>query len=233
MSNNLDLDQVAESQNNKEVTINDQAGQLDAALTAVGSFPVDDTNALTLTADELRRAFFVVLTPDASPPDGAITVTLPAATVRGLFAVVNTTAQTATVEITGQSETSPTVTAGTAALLSSDGTNVRAMGSGAAGDPESYDFGFSKAAIPTSEEVIGKVVVSRAITIPANMTGSVGHVDTNPTAQFDIDVTDDGVSIGTISIATNGTFTFTTAGGTSKPVAAGSVIDRARCAGAG
>ena len=33
MSNNLELSQVAAAQNNKEVTINDQAGQLDAGLT--------------------------------------------------------------------------------------------------------------------------------------------------------------------------------------------------------
>ena len=32
MSNNLNLSQVAAAQNQKEVTINDQAGQLDAAL---------------------------------------------------------------------------------------------------------------------------------------------------------------------------------------------------------
>ena len=32
MSNNLSLSQVAAAQNQKEVTINDQAGQLDAAL---------------------------------------------------------------------------------------------------------------------------------------------------------------------------------------------------------
>jgi hypothetical protein len=35
MSNNLALSQVAAAQNQKEVTINDQAGQLDAALTEV------------------------------------------------------------------------------------------------------------------------------------------------------------------------------------------------------
>jgi hypothetical protein len=33
MSNNLELAQVAAAQNQKEVTINDQAGQLDAGLT--------------------------------------------------------------------------------------------------------------------------------------------------------------------------------------------------------
>jgi hypothetical protein len=37
-------------------------------------------------------------------------------------------------------------------------------------------------------------------------------------------VTDDGISIGTIGIADTGAFTFTTGGGTAKPIGAGSVI---------
>jgi hypothetical protein len=49
----------------------------------------------------------------------------------------------------------------------------------------------------------------------ADLAGAAGHVDINPTAQ---------VAIGTITIAANSTFTFTTAGNTAKPVAAGSVI---------
>jgi hypothetical protein len=89
---------------------------------------------------------------------------------------------------------------------------------------QSYDFGFVKADTPTADEVIGKVVIPRSITIPADMAGAAGHIDTNPTAQLDIDVTDDGASIGTISVATNGTFTFATDGGTTKQAAAGSVI---------
>jgi hypothetical protein len=49
MTNNLDLAQVAPSQNNKETTINDQAGQLDAALTEVLTIEIDDSNAYALT----------------------------------------------------------------------------------------------------------------------------------------------------------------------------------------
>jgi hypothetical protein len=45
-----------------------------------------------------------------------------------------------------------------------------------------YDFGFVKAEIPTSSEVIGKVVIPRAITLPANFSGASGHIDDNPTA---------------------------------------------------
>ena len=55
MSNNLDLSQVAAAQNRKEVTINDQAGEIDAALTDDLEVLVDDTNAVTLTAAQFAR----------------------------------------------------------------------------------------------------------------------------------------------------------------------------------
>jgi hypothetical protein len=275
MSNNLNLSQVAAAQNQKEVTINDQAGELDAALTEVLTVAVDDTNAVALTSSQFRRNFFFYVEPDTTPPDGAVTVTVPAIK-RGLFKVRNSTAQSVTVTVSGQSLTAPEIAAGEAALLSCDGGDVQPEGSGepgggtdanaihtnvageiaaltekgspAAGDhlliedsednnskkrvrvanlpagTQSYDFGFVKADSPTTNEVIGKVVIPRSITIPADMAGAAGHIDSNPTAQLDIAVTDDGASIGTISIATNGAFTFATDGGTAKQVAAGSVI---------
>ena len=57
------------------------------------------------------------------------------------------------------------------------------------------------------------------------MAGSFGDTGTNPTAQFDMDVTQDGASIGTISVGTDGTFTFTTEGGTAKQIAAGERLE--------
>jgi hypothetical protein len=226
MSNNLDLAQVAAAQNQKEVTINDQAGEIDAALTDDLAVLVDDTNAVTLTAEQFRRAFFLMIADDAPPPDGAVTITVPAVQ-RGLFKVINGTGQEVTVTVSGQSLTAPTVAAGKAALLSCDGSDVRFAGGG--GDSEEvtqpYDFGFAcPGGPPDADEVLAKVIMPRAMTLPANLAGSAGHIDTNPTAQFDIDVTDDGSSIGTISIADTGAFTFTTDGGTAKSIAAGSVI---------
>jgi hypothetical protein len=84
LSNNLNLSQIAAAQNQKEVTINDQAGQLDAALTARLALAIDSTNARTLTDTELRRYFFCDLDPDGGdPPAAAITLTLPGISVRG------------------------------------------------------------------------------------------------------------------------------------------------------
>ena len=87
-----------------------------------------------------------------------------------------------------------------------------------------YDFGIAFGGTPTSSEVMGRLSLPRATTCPANFAGSAGHVGANPTAAFDIDVQDDGASIGTISIATDGSYTFATAGGVEIVIDAGSLV---------
>lgn len=91
--------------------------------------------------------------------------------------------------------------------------------------PSPYDVPLSFAGTPDAGELMGKLVTVRDITFDANFSGSAGHVGTNPGATFDIDVQDDGVSIGTISVSTGGAFTFTTTSGTAKTVASGSRIE--------
>jgi hypothetical protein len=93
-----------------------------------------------------------------------------------------------------------------------------------AGSSTLYDVLCPFAGTPASSEILAKTPIPRQVTFPANFTDAAGDVGTNPAAQFDIDVQDDGVSIGTISIGTGGAFTFTTASGTEKTVAAGSIL---------
>lgn len=88
-----------------------------------------------------------------------------------------------------------------------------------------YDVPLSFAGTPTTSQKIGKLIAVRTIVFPANFAGSAGHIGTNPTATFAIDVQDNGSSIGTISISTGGTYTFTTASGTAKTVTAGHRIE--------
>jgi hypothetical protein len=92
------------------------------------------------------------------------------------------------------------------------------------GGSASYDMRFGFTAAPTSAQVIDTVQVVRELTLPANMTGSIAKVGTNPTATFVLDLRDDGVSIGTISISTSGVATFTTTSGTEKTIAVGSQL---------
>jgi hypothetical protein len=90
--------------------------------------------ASVLTEDFRRHAFFDVV--DAvTPPDAAITLSVPAIR-RGLFVVRNETAQLLSVEITGQPETSPTVSPGEAGLLIGDGVNVVLAGTSTVGSDE-------------------------------------------------------------------------------------------------
>ena len=130
MSNNLNLSQVAAAQNQKEVTINDQAGQLDAALTEVLTIEVDDSNAYVLTDSEFRRHFFIVVTEGSPAPTAAIAIQVPAIR-RGLFKLLNLTGQTVAIEVSGQSEPAPQIPAGENRMLSCDGSDVRAAGIGA------------------------------------------------------------------------------------------------------
>lgn len=174
---------------------------------------------------------------------------------RGGFVVVNNTGQTMTVTISGQSETAPTVEDGAAGVFVSDGANVYGITGGAAdflsltdapssyssqggkhlavnsGETalefvnEVYDIPLSYAGTPSAGEIIGRLVIPRSLDFAANFATSYGYVGTNPDASFEISVQDDGVEIGTITISTGGTFTFATASGTAKTVAAGSRLD--------
>lgn len=95
-----------------------------------------------------------------------------------------------------------------------------------ASDAAPYDIPLSYAAgPPTADEVMGGVMVVRAVDFAANFAGSDGHIGTNPTGSFVISVKDDGSEIGTITISTGGGFTFATTGGTAKTVGAGSRLE--------
>jgi hypothetical protein len=89
---------------------------------------------------------------------------------------------------------------------------------------QAYDLGFDFPGAPAADEVVGRWYVLQTVTLAADFAGSGGAIDINPTATLDLDVQDDGVSIGTVSISAAGAFTFTTVGGAAKVVAAGSVV---------
>jgi hypothetical protein len=235
MSNNLDLSQIAASQANKHVTANDQAGELDAAITAKLALAIDSANARTLSDTELRRHFFFDLDPDGGdPPDAATTLSVPSGISRGPFAVINDTGFDVTVEITGQALTPPTIADGEAALLTSDGINVRQAGTVIAvlgdiadvllaglaqghmlrrnganqwvNEETPYDLSFFLPGTYSSGALMAQVVFDRAVTFPDGLTGAQGYSGVNATTTMVLDLQKNGANIGTI--------TFTSAGST-------------------
>lgn len=128
MSNNLGRILVAAGQNQKEVSINDSDGVLDASITDAVTYEISSSNARTLTTAELANAQFLVIDEEGGDPaDADITLTLPA-NGRGTFSLQNDTAFNVTCEISGQPLASPVVAAGDVVLLSSDGVDVRTAG---------------------------------------------------------------------------------------------------------
>lgn len=103
--NNLNLPQVASNQNQKEVTINDQAFALDAAITE--AFTVDlSSGGVTLTAAQFTRNVLFILEGAAQPE----TVTLPE--IKRLFAVANASSEDVDLEVDAVSVTVPAGSSG-------------------------------------------------------------------------------------------------------------------------
>jgi hypothetical protein len=129
MTNNLDLAQVAPSQNNKETTINDQAGQLDAALTdRVDVSLTDASSPLSLTDAQALRCMVLKFT--GTNPGSDFAVHCP--TNKKLYVLWNTTAETVTFKT--PSGTGVTLAAvdvdPVLSLVCCDGTNVLELASG-------------------------------------------------------------------------------------------------------
>jgi hypothetical protein len=85
--------------------------------------------------------------------------------------------------------------------------------SGASGTSGLVDLGMFFPGTPGSAQLMFKYVVPRDYVFPANFSGAVGHIGTNPTSSFVMDVSVDGSNIGTITVSTGGAFTFATTGG--------------------
>lgn len=134
MTNNLGRTDVLAAQNQKEVTIGESDGFLDAAITAQLDVTVTNTNAATITQLQLQRhATFNILPDGGTPPTAAITITIDTAFQRGNFTVVNETAQSVTVTIAAQTATAPVIPAGETFVCNLDGADVRPAGGGGGG----------------------------------------------------------------------------------------------------
>jgi hypothetical protein len=242
MSNNLALPQLATAQQEKEATINDQSGGLDAALTEVVSVPIDDTNAATLTNDQFRRHFFFYLAPGSPPPDATVILAVPAIK-RGAFKVRNNTAQTLIVTVAGQSLEAPAIAAGEAALLSCDGNDVQPEGSGDMGtlgnigdvdlaglqagdmlrrnasnqwvaERTPYILSMFIPGVHGAGALMAQIVFDRDVAFAENLPGSEGYAQVTATAETVLDLQKNGSNVGTITFSDAGnTATFALAGG--------------------
>lgn len=210
MSANLGAAQVTTNQNNKETTINDAVGRMDAALTETLSKSLSGASpVVTLTNAELQAMQFLTLA-TGTTPSGTATINVPAIK-RGTFFVFNNSSIPADVGISGQPVTKPHLEAGAMRLVISDGVNVRVVDGGEAAGPP-FDLGFFWPGVMANNQLIARFAFTRTVFFPTNLSGSVSKSLAAANASTTIDVKKNGTDIGDIVFAAAGTvatYTFT------------------------
>jgi len=211
MSNNLDISQVATNQAQKEATINEASGQLDAAVTE--SLSCDLTSAdVTLTNTQFRRHVrFLAVNAAVS---GRI-ITVPA--LKRWFIVSSAPTNSENIVVKrGTAEF--TIEPGMSGTFYTDGTTnglIEVASGGGGGGP--LTLAVYVQGLPGDAERIMRFVATRDFSIPADFAGSQVDAETPPDdddAEFIVGK--NGSSIGTITIEqTTGTVVFDLAGGAS------------------
>lgn len=237
MSNNLNLDQVADTQDDKVTTINDQAGQIDAAMTE--TLDVDFTSGnVSLTADEFTDYF------EYNATNLSVARTLTVQASKRFFLVNNENGTNVlTVE---RGSTTIAIAAGENGLFYTDGTTnglIQAAGGGGSSaftdlsdtpgslgtagqilqmnsgataleftDKEISIAGFT-GGVPTGSAILLRFLADRAFSLPSGLADAEGHAGTTNTGALVFDLQKNGVSIGSMNFAASAstaTFTFST-----------------------
>lgn len=96
---------------------------------------------------------------------------------------------------------------------------------------EVYDIAFRFPDNPAGNEVLDFFVSSRDFILPANLTGSVGFIDTRPGAAFVMTIRtggtlapETGTARGTVTVNAAGVFTFASTGGAPVTIAVGTLV---------
>lgn len=214
-SPNLAITHVAAAQNQKEVTVNDAIDRLDLASNDTVDIDCSGGNT-TVSAADYRENFLLRLT---GTPGADFTVTLPDG--KRVLAIHNTTAKAATVR-TATLGATVTLRPGELSIVASRGASLVALAASAVGGL--YDIGLFIPGQPAASAMVFQFVVSRAISFPVNLAGSLAKAGTAATSAAAFTLRRNGANIGTIDFAAgSATATFTLAGGAA--FAAGDVLE--------
>lgn len=201
----LGITEVAQSQSNKELTINDAIRALENATQNLRSAVATATT--NLSAANFTGNFYHRFT--GTP--GAWTLNVPA--TERAFYVENDTDGVCTVQVTGGAGVEVEIAVGEGRLLYSDGADIFEIGGGGGAGASEHLIAtfFAGQGVDENAELV--YVFTRAVDFPTNLTGSRAHAQTaSATGTVSITVEKNGASIGTIDFAVStqtATFTVT------------------------
>jgi hypothetical protein len=213
----LAIPEIAENQNNKYITHNNAIAWLEGAMNdilvknAIGAGPVN------LSEAEATKYFIYRLSGASAAFNLVFPAQINANNAKRVFAVRNEdSADSATVKASTGTGATVVLAPGETAIIFQSYEDMYSLGV-----VNSYDLAFYGSGKPGDGAEWGKYVATRAFKLFDQFAGSVGHCRVNPTATAAFDVQKNGSSIGSVSISTGGTFTFTTTGSALESFAAG------------
>ena len=206
----LAIPEVEELQNNKFLTINDAISLLEASTNDIYANAAVGAGPLTLTEAQATRYHVYKVSGAANNYNLTLPVTINGNNAKRVFAVHNNdTTYTVTVKPVSGSGTTVVLLPGQAALIYQTYEDMVALSR--AGLTVPYDLGFFVPASPEDGGMVLKFTAVRAVTIPADFAGSLGHCEVVPSdGDAVFDVQKNGSSVGSITINTSGVFAFTT-----------------------
>lgn len=212
MSNSpiLAIPEIAIGQSNKHLTHNNAIALLEAS---VNDLHIDAAAGTSVVLTEAQATqHFVYRFSGAS---AAFTVEFPSVinsnNAKRVFAVHNADAVDVMTVQSDNPGATVVVQPGATAIIYQDFEDMYAISRGATTVP--YDLAFFVPSTPADAGMVFKFTAVRAIVIPDDFAGSLGHCETVPsdgTAVFSVEK--NGSAVGTISINTSGVFTFATTG---------------------
>ena len=205
MVGNLNINQISEGQDDKEITINLATLKIDSAMTDTADQDLTAGNVTISLTDWENNIHFK-----------ATNVTVVGRTVtvqqaKRLFVLESDSANTEDVDFVRGSGTI-TLSPGDTVMAYTDGTVNGLVSAGATGTAGIYDFPIYYNGKPGDAEIIMKVVAVRAFTLPSGLIGSQGYATTVSTAAASFGLEKNGASIGSVDFAlgaSTATFTFT------------------------
>lgn len=219
----LAIDEIAETQANKHITINEAIAALEQASNARVNISLSTGNK-TLTEAQFTRNFLIVVSQQSAArslfiPEKIRTVN----PVHRFFAVRNNGSYDVTVlSAAAVPGTQVVVAAGTTTFLHAEDINVSAMGS--VGGGLSYNIGiFLPGLIPDNTEVF-RMKFPDAVSFNDNFVGSMASSERPPTSDSAFEIYRNATLLGTMTAKTDGSFVFITDGSAAEVFNTGDVM---------
>lgn len=198
MSNNLGLDQVAENQAAKEVTINTATGQLDAALTEALALDYTPNVDITLTTTQFQRNIRF----RANNLTSGKQLILPAVKKLAMF---NNSPANSGVLTVAQGATTIALAPGDTVFLYCSGTALSMVSMYNSSSIKPYDVATYCNGKPDNSEMLLRFSYVRAVTLPAGLAGSRVTAAVAATATTNFVVAKNGTPFATLRFAAAGT----------------------------